>query len=141
MNHDHYKAYIKLQIPQKENIMGLSQHRFEIIGCEYNFKRKINNVGEPCSEIMGGEIKLSLVNMPADTLMTWMFDHIKRFNGEISIIDAGSSTLEQTYFTNAKCMSIHMHYKLDRAIQTIIELVIWSDCIRIGNTYFEFSKV
>lgn len=133
-----YKAYIKLQIPQKDNIMGLSQYRFEITNCEYNFQRNINSVGEPCSEIKGGTIKLSIVDLPSDILMIWMFDHTKRFNGEITIVNTKDKTLEQTYFENARCMDIHLNYKLERSIQTITNLTISSDSIRIGNTYFEF---
>lgn len=135
-----YKAYIKLQIPQEENIMGLSLHRFEIVNCEYDFRRNINSVGEPRSEIMGGTIKLSIIDLPTDVLMSWMFDHTKRFNGEITVMETAGRTLEQTYFENARCMGIHLQYKLERSTQTVTELVISSDCIRIGNTYFEFSS-
>lgn len=135
-----YKAYFKLQIPQQENIMGLSRYIFEIANCEYDFRRNINSVGEPCSEIMGGTIKLSIIDLPTDILMSWMFDHTKRFDGEITILEAADKTLEQTYFENARCMGIHIQYKLERNTQTVTELVINSNCIRIGNTYFEFSK-
>lgn len=134
------KAYLKLKIPKSHNIMGLSEENYEIINCEYEFYQDLNRVGEVCSEVKGGIINLSISDLPTDVLMAWIFDHTKRFNGEITIVESRYETLEQIYFENARCFDFRMHYKQGADNNTITHLKIASNQIRVGNAYFELSN-
>ena len=132
-----YKAYLKLNIPQKDNIMGLSMGRYNVVDCDYEFYKKTNRVGEVSSGLKGGEINLTISDMPTDELMAWMFDHFKKHNGEVTIMDTDETTLEQIYFENARCVDFKMKYEgVERPhIKTFLKLSV--ENIKIGDVVFD----
>lgn len=132
-----YKAYLKLKIPQKDNIMGLSWERYRVIDCNYEFYKKTNKSGEVISGLKGGEINLTLSDLPTDELMAWVFDHFKKYNGEVTIMDTDDATLEQVYFENARCVDFKMRYEgLERPhAKTYLKLSV--ENIKIGDVPFD----
>jgi len=132
-----YKAYLKLKIPQKDNIMGLSWERYNVIDCDYEFYKKTNRAGEVASGVKGGEINLTLSDVPTDELMAWVFDHFKKYNGEVTIMDTDETTLEQIYFENARCVNFKMCYGgLDRP-HTKTHLKLSVENMKIGDVLFD----
>ncbi|MDR2915100.1 MAG: hypothetical protein LBV74_09760 [Tannerella sp.] len=132
-----YKAYLKLKIPQEDNIMGLSWERYRVIDCNYEFYKKTNRAGEVVSGVKGGEINLTLSDLPTDELMAWVFDHFKKYNGEVTIMDTDETTLEQVYFENARCIDFRMRYGgLERPhIKTYLKLSVGN--MKIGDVLFD----
>lgn len=132
-----YEAYLKLKIPQKDNIMGLSWERYRVIDCHYEFYKKTNRAGEVASGVKGGEINLTISDLPTDELMAWVFDHFKKYNGEVTIIDTDGTTLEQIYFENARCVGFKMCYEgLERPHnKTYLKLSV--EHIKIGDVLFD----
>jgi len=131
------KAYLKLKVPKKDNIMGLSRETYELAACDYAFSQDINREGEVCSGLKGGMFTVSVIGKPTEDLLAWMFDHVKRYNGEITILDSKYGTLEQVYFEEARCIDLTIQYKAEEKLCTITKLKIAAREIRIGNAYFE----
>ncbi|MDR1222186.1 MAG: hypothetical protein LBL07_04820 [Tannerella sp.] len=139
IQHQHFecKAFLKLKIPQKDNIMGLSWERYEVVSCDYQFHKDVNRNGEVCSGLKGGLITLSIIGEPSDEILGWMFDHVKRFNGEVTVLDANEETLEQVYFEEARCMDLTLSYRADGKPHTVTVLKLLVEEMQIGNIYFE----
>lgn len=132
-----YKAYLKLKIPQKDNIMGLSWERYNVVDCDYEFYKKTNRIGEVSSGVKGGVINLSISDIPTRELMAWVFDHFKKYNGEITIIDTDETTLEQIYFENARCVDFKMRYEGLERPHTKTYLKLSVENMQIGDVLFD----
>lgn len=136
-----FSAYLKLKIPQSQNIMGLSEEKYDVLSCEYQFDKGVNRVGEVNTGIEGGIIKLLITGIPSDALLGWVFDHTKRFNGEVTIIDPKKgTTLEQVYFEEARCHDFSLDYDPELNKGVMMGLKISSCHIRVGNIYFELAN-
>ena len=132
-----YKAYLKLKIPQKDNIMGLSWEHYHVIECDYEFYKKTNRSGEVASGLKGGEINLTVSDPPTDELMAWVFDHFKKYNGEITIMDTDETTLEQIYFENARCVDFKMRYEALERPHTKTYMKLSVENMKIGDVLFD----
>ncbi len=140
MNSFEYKSYLKINLPKHNNIIGLSENRFELTHCEYDFKQTINNVGEVNSRVKGGIINLTITDLPSDALMAWVFDHAKKYNGEITIFDTDGETREQVYFEKARCVDFNLQYSATEKPYQSTKLILIVEKIQIGNTHFENLK-
>ncbi|GHT07810.1 hypothetical protein FACS189426_01980 [Bacteroidia bacterium] len=136
-----YKSFLKLKIPQKDNIMGLSWERYNVLSFEYDLRQDTGKTGEASSKIKGGNIKVTLSDLPNDPLMAWIFDHAKFYNGEISIIDTDEETLEQVYFEEARCVNFDLHYGIDTQFKAETRLTLNARRIQIGEAYFENTGI
>lgn len=132
-----YKASLKLKIPRQDNIMGLSWESYEVINCNYTFNKKTNHEGEVCSSLRGGLINLELSDLPTDNLMGWVFDHAKRYNGEITIFDTDQETIEQIYFEDARCIDFRLCYKADKKPHTSTNIILATSKLQIGDVHYE----
>jgi hypothetical protein len=131
------KAILKLKIPQKDNIMGLSWEKYELADCDYQFHKGMNREGEVCTGLKGGLFTVSIVGVPSDELLAWMFDHVKKFNGEVTVMDMSEETLEQVYFAQARLTDLSLHYRAGNRPNTVTKLKLIVESIQINNAYFE----
>jgi hypothetical protein len=134
-------ALLKLKIPEKDNIMGLSWEKYELLSCDYKLYKNIDRDGEVSSDLRGGLFTMLMIGEPSDELLAWMFDHVKKYNGEVSIMDDSEETLEQIYFEDARPVYLFIHYKADDKLNTVTELKMVVDNMRIGEAYFENLNV
>lgn len=132
-----YKASLKLNIPKDQNILGLSEETFSVTQCDYVLKRGTNREGEVSTGVKGGTITVTISDFPTDSVMSWVFDHMRKYNGEITIQDTEFETLEQIYFENARCVDFRMQYKTLKEPYTLTSLTIVASKIQIGNAHFE----
>lgn len=136
-----YKSYLKLKIPKQDNVMGLSWEQYKVVRCDYKFHRGINRNGEICTDMVMGVIRIELAEVPTDNLMGWVFDHFKKYNGEITLFDAGeATTLEQVFFENARCVDFTLCYKPGKKPVVTTNLTIAAERMQIGNVYFENER-
>jgi hypothetical protein len=131
------KAFLKLKIPREDNIMGLSWERYELVDCDYLFHKGMNRDGEVCTGLKGGRFTVSIIGVPSDELLAWMFDHVKKFNGEVTVMDTSEETLEQVYFEQARLTDLSLHYKAENSPNTVTTLKMVVESLRINNAYFE----
>ena len=132
-----YKSYLKLKIPRKFNFLGLSWEKYRVVECDYEFFKKTNMVGEVSSGIKGGEMNITISDAPTDELMAWVFDHFKKYNGEVTIMDLDGTTLEKVYFENARCVDFKMRYDGIERPHTKTSLKLLVENMRIGDVVFE----
>jgi hypothetical protein len=130
-------AFLKLKIPEKENIMGLSWEKYELLSCDYQLHKNTNRDGEVSSDLRGGMFTMSIIGEPSDELLAWMFDHVKKYNGEVTVMDISEETLEQVYFEDARLVYLFIHYRAEEKPNTVTELKMAVNNIRIGDAYFE----
>jgi hypothetical protein len=131
------KAFLKLRIPKKDNIMGLSWETYELLTCNYQFNKGITRNGEICTGLKGGTLTLSIIGKPTVELLGWMFGHVKRYNGEVTVMDTEEETLEQVYFEEARCTDLTLSYKANGKPHTVTTLELLTERMQIGNAYFE----
>jgi hypothetical protein len=130
-------ALLKLKIPEKNNIMGLSWVKYELLSCDYQLHKNINSDGEVSSDLRGGLFTMFMVGEPPDELLAWMFDHVKKYNGEVTIMDTSEETMEQVYFEDVRLIYLHIHYKAEDKPNTVTELKMGANNMRIGDAYFK----
>ncbi|MDR2148868.1 MAG: hypothetical protein LBE91_20705 [Tannerella sp.] len=131
------KAYLKLKIPKWYNVMGLSWERYELVECDYYFHKGTNLNGEVNTGVKGGMFTASVVGTPSRELLAWMFDHTKKFNGEVTVMDTYNETIEQVYFEEARLTGLKLHYKAENIPDTVTVLTMIVDSLQIGDAYFE----
>lgn len=133
-----YQSYLKIGKPQHDNVMGLFRDRYEIIHSEYSFLQDINVQGEATSEIKGGTIQVSLPTVPTEKLLNWMLSPDIYENGEIVLYN-GEEVINKIYFSNARCVGLHMHYEPFGAASIITQLSINAQHIEIGGVAYNNS--
>ncbi len=131
------KIYLKLKIPQTDNVMGLSWEKYELADCDYCFHKGMNRNGEVTTGLKGGLFTASIFGTPSPEILAWMFDHFKRFNGEITVMDTSEETIEQVYFEGARLTGLALHYKADSDPVTVTKLTMVVESLQIDNAYFE----
>lgn len=132
-----YKASLKLKIPVHDSGMGISWDTFNVVNCDYQLERGINKNGEVCTSLKGGIITLDISDLPTKNMMGWVFDHMKKYDGEISICDVEFEPIEQIYFEKARCVDFSIDYKVGRLPYTLIRLTIVAEKTQVGNMYIE----
>ena len=131
------KAVLKLKIPQHDNVMGLSWEQYELVDCDYRFYKGLKQNGEVCTGLKGGIFTVSIIGTPSMEILAWMFDHVKKFNGEITVMDPSEETIEQVYFEKARLTGLKLQYKAANAPPTVTVLTMVVDSLQIDNAYFE----
>jgi len=117
--------------------MGLSLWKYEVIACDYELYRHLDSQGEVSSSLKGGNIRIEIADFPDDNLMAWVFDHAKRYNGEITIHDTDQESLEHLYFENARCVDFKMHYHPNKKEYMATTLLVIAETVKVGDVEFE----
>ena len=130
------KAILKLRSPEKDNIQHLYHENYEVFFCEYILNKLIDKRGEIKGGIVGGNITVALPILPSDELMTWVFDVSKKYNGEITIHDAFSESLEKIYFEGGRPINFRLHYEPSDTNPVAIVLNISVQRLIIGKSEY-----
>ena len=130
------KAVLKLQIPEKDNIQHLYHEKQDVIFCEYALNKPIDKQGRINGSIVGGNITVVLPTLPSNELMTWVFDASKKYNGEITIHDAFSESLEKIYFEGGRPVNFRLHYEPCEINPVAIMLNISVQKMTIGQSEY-----
>ena len=132
-----YKAVLKLKIPKNDNVMGLSWEQYELTDCNYRFHKGMKQNGEVCTGLKGGVFTASIIGTPSMEILAWIFDHVKKFNGEITVMDPSEENIEQVYFEQARLTGLQLQYKAGNTPHTVTLLTMVVDSLQIDNAYFE----
>jgi hypothetical protein len=104
-------ATLKLRRPTGNNIQGLYFETYKVIRCEYSFAKEVSKNGEVQSDVLAGNIHVTLPILPTEELLGWVFDNRRIINGEITINDAHEEVLEKIYFEEGRCVNFRLHYE------------------------------
>jgi len=132
-----YMAFLKLKIPHLLNFLGLSWEKYELVDCDYQFHKGIKRNGEVFTGLKGGILNVSINGTPSMPVLAWMFDHVKKFNGEVTIMDPWKKTIENIRFEQARLTGLLLHYKAGDEPNTVTKLSMVVESMQIGNAYFE----
>lgn len=133
------RATLKLQIPQTDNVQRLARESYDVIHCEYSLNKSMNHRGEVNSDVRAGSIHVALPMLPNDSIMSWVLDPTKKYNGEITINDAFQESLERVYFEEARPVSFRLHYEPGETTHVVLLLTINAQRMVIGNTEYKNS--
>lgn len=117
--------------------MGLSWERYELVDCDYQLHRGMKRNGEINTGLKGGLFTASIIGGPSDELLAWMFDHTKKFNGEVTVMDSAEETLEQVYFEQARLTGLILHYRAADKPHTVTKLTMVVESLQIDKVLFE----
>lgn len=120
-----------------DNIMGLHFQNYDLIYSEYSFHKKVSKEGEVLSDVAGGNIRVALPVFPNDDLLAWVFDHGKKYNGEIVITDANEEVIEKVYFEQARCVEFRLHYEPSETNNIILLMTINVQKMNLGTIEYE----
>jgi hypothetical protein len=105
------KATLKLRKPKSDNIQNLHFENYDVLFCEYSFSKATTGSGEVRGEALSGNIRVVLPMFPTNDLLGWVFDKMKKLNGEVTIHDAHEESLEKISFEDASCVGFRLHYE------------------------------
>jgi len=120
-----------------DNIQGLHFQNYDLIHSEYSFHKDINRNGEVLSDVVGGNIRVALPVFPTDELLAWVFDHGKKFNGEIVINDTNEEVIEKIYFEQARCVEFRLHYEPSENNNIVLLMTINVQKMKVGTIEYE----
>jgi hypothetical protein len=152
------KALFRLKAPEQDESKGLSWRDkakpgihlnppqegenpswdvYQAVDCDYRFFQGVNRDGEVNTGLKSEPFTVSIEGIPSDRLLAWMFDHHKKYDGELSVIDAHEETLEKTVFEQARLVDLQLVYRADRKPNTVTELKLIIESLQIGDACFE----
>ena len=130
-----YQSYLKIGKSDHDNVMDIFRYRYEIIHGEYNFFQDTNEQGEATSDIKSGIIKVSLPAVPTEKLINWMLSPDIYENGEVVLYD-GKEVINKIYFSEARCIGLHIHYEPFGPSSIITQLSINALHIDVGGVAY-----
>lgn len=133
-----YKSYLKIGKPETDNPMGLFRYRYEIIHSEYSFSQEMNAQGQVTSDIKGETIQVALPTVPTERLINWMLNPDLYENGEIVLYN-GEEVVNKIYFSDARCIKLHIHYQPLGPSSIITQLSINAQHIEVGDINYDNS--
>lgn len=133
------QATLKLRRPQADNIQNLYHENYALIHCEYVLSKSTTKEGEVNGDVTAGNILVALPILPNDNIMLWVFDTTKKYNGEITIHDAFSESLEKIYFEEGRPVSFRFHYEPGDTTNVVLLLSINAQRIIIGESEYKNS--
>lgn len=134
------KATLKLRAPQVDNIQNLYHESYPVMHCEYTLSKSTTQEGEVNGDIMAGNIVVALPILPNDNIMLWVFDTTKKYNGEITIHDSFSESLEKIYFEESRPVDFRFHYEPGDTTNAVLLLSINAQRIIIGESEYKNSR-
>jgi hypothetical protein len=131
------KATLKLRKPKEDNIQNLYHENYDVMHCEYSLDKTTDKTGQVNSGVMGGSITVALPILPNDNIMSWVFDAGKLYNGEVTINDGVSESLEKIYFEEARPVGFRFHYEPGDATNVVILLTINAQRMVVGEAEYQ----
>lgn len=130
------KAILKLRSPKTDNVQSLYHESYDLIHCEYSLKKDMGKEGQVNGDVFAGNIIIALPMLPNDRIMAWVLDVSKKYNGEISINDAFSESLEKIYFEDARPVGFRLHYEPGDTTNIVLLLTIYAGRMIIGESEY-----
>lgn len=128
------KAILKLRSPQQNNIQNLYHENYELIYCEYSLKKSLSKNGQVNDGITGGSIIVALPMLPNSNILSWLFDSQKKYNGEITINDSYSESLDRVYFEQARPINFRLHYEPGETTNVILIMTLNVQRLIVGES-------
>lgn len=131
------KAVLRLNKPETNNPLNLHFQNYDLMHCEYFFTKDADKKGFVSDNIITGNIVIGLPMLPNDEIMSWVLDATKRYDGEISVNNDSSESLEKIIFEDARPINFRLHYEPGDSTSVILILTIHARRIIIGESEYQ----
>jgi hypothetical protein len=92
------------------DIVSLLSGGLEILHCNYSFQQGVDDRGKATSRVYGGNISVTLSQLPPKEITAWALNSRSYKNGAIIMLDAQNMPAEKLVFENAACTSMKVSY-------------------------------
>lgn len=100
------------------------RNEYELRHVDYELSRVVNHKGEVTSDVAGGKIRMVMDGFGDEDLFNWLFDSVKRRNGEVVTTDVQEKVIEKFSFANAKAVKYRLHFDANTKEAVSVVLVI-----------------
>jgi hypothetical protein len=88
-------------------VLKVDGKEYPVLSCSYNLNRMVDHTGRPSSEVMGGEINISVESGDEAEWFEWMVDQWAKKDGTIEFYDRDEEAVMRTLtFTTAYLTSL-----------------------------------
>lgn len=131
------KATLKLRKPLKDNIQHAHHEHYQVLYCHYGLDKGITREGDVRTSARIGPIRVALPALPTGELLSWVLDHTKKYNGEITFDDSHEESLDKVCFEEARCVGFRLHYRpSDTGSCVVTLLTIRAQRVTIGDVEY-----
>lgn len=130
------KGTFRLRRPNSDNVQHLYHENYDLLHCEYSLHKSVDDSGQVTHGITGGSIMVILALLPNSNILNWVFDTQKKYNGEVTIDDAHSESLEKVYFEEGRPVNFRFHYEPGTTNNVMLILKINAKRMIIGEAEF-----
>lgn len=130
------KATLRLKSPQHDNTQHLYHENYDLLHCDYSLSKNTDKNGRVDDGIQAGNITVVLPMLPNDKILAWLFDTQRKYNGEITINDAHSESLERIYFEEGRPVNFRFHYEPGEVNNVLLILTINTQRLIIGEAEY-----
>lgn len=128
-----HKAYLKLGSTEGTDFLSLAKGAYELANFEFTFAQGIDEKGKPATEVQGGNIQVTIPNLPTKELIEWMLDTRKSKNGVIVMLDNENIPTQKLSFENGICINLATTYEKQEGSFSSTDLVISTERIILDN--------
>ena len=119
-----------------KTVLILGKEEFELNAFSYAFDKEINNKGEVTSKPKGGNLFISLQDIPKQSTLEWGIKHRCFKSGSARVMKLNEETHiqeEEVFFENAACTNLKLIYQRDGGNYLTTLLTISPESICIGD--------
>ncbi|MEN9919785.1 MAG: hypothetical protein RL662_2221 [Bacteroidota bacterium] len=115
------------------DIVSLAKGGHELLHCSYTFQQGVDPRGKATTRVYGGNIQLTLSQLPPKEITAWALSSRKYQSGAIVMLDSENIPVERVLFENAACVGIDVNYTQSGDTYCATQLVIEAEVIIVGN--------
>lgn len=115
------------------DIKSLLQKGHEILDCNFSFLQGTDPSGKATTKVHGGTITMTLSRLPSLEVIEWALQSRKYMDGCIVLTDAENNPIEKTYFRQAACVDMEIHYQQTGSSYAATRLIIQAGCLIVGD--------
>ncbi len=128
-----HKAYLKLGSTEGTDFLSLAKGAYELANFEFSFSQGIDEKGKPATEVQGGNIQVTIPNLPTKELIEWMLDTRKSKDGVIVMLDNENIPTQKITFENGLCVGMNSSFSKRGKSFPSLNLVIRVERITLDN--------
>lgn len=128
-----HKAYLKLGSTSGTDFMSLIKGAYELANFEFSFSQGIDEKGKPATEVQGGNIRITIPNLPTKELIEWMLDTRKSKDGVIVMLDNENIPTQKIIFEHGYCVGMNSTFTKKGNSFSSLNMVIRVERITLDN--------
>lgn len=99
--------------------------RYVLKHVDYALSRTTNRKGEINSEMKGGEIRVVIDGFADATILRWLFDALRKENGQVVTLDEYTQNVTKFYFSGATITKFRINYdsRMKNGLATLITIL------------------